>query len=101
MSKVFNKAFNIGILSGILFCAGINYYTVILFKRHTVIMSENEYTMGFPFYWYEYLLNLNRGRILWSGLIADILFAVAFSFLIGLTLKFVRSRISSQRTELK
>ena len=97
MSKIYNKAFNTGVLIGVLFSVGLNFYTLILFKYQTIILSEFEYTMGFPFYWYEHFAILNRGRILWLGVIADILFAVIFSFIVGLIAKFVWTTISEKK----
>jgi hypothetical protein len=93
MNKFFREtAFNIGFTIGILLFIGLNFYSLDAnYGRCIDCFGES----GFPFSW------MDRGwflqRILWFGLIADILFALFFSFLLGLIFNFVWSKMSARR----
>ena len=96
-----DKALVCGFLVGFSMCVIINLYTIIIFGNLGTVKDNGFgfgiYTMGFPFYWYEYITNLGTGWILYLGIVADILFALIFSFAIGLIFKFVWSKISARK----
>ena len=87
-----NIAFHLGFWSGILLFIGLNFYS--LAANYGGCMDCYG-AFGVPF-------TLGDGNIkffefIWLGLIADIIFALVFSFAIGVTCKFVWSKITSRR----
>ena len=97
MSRLFlETAFNLGFVIGILLFIAFNFYSLNAnYGGYIDGFGES----GFPFSWMDSGWFLQR--ILWVGLIADVLVATAFSFIVGLIFKNVWSRISSRRSPLK
>lgn len=91
MYKFFQKdAFILGLVLGFLFLIAANY---VSYLSNTRFMCDDcGWGFGFPFQLYMEVGFFNLKEILWLGLFADILIAITFSFLIGLTFKFVRSK---------
>ncbi len=56
-----------------------------------------EMTKGFPFAYYNKGVLVGTGRLLWFGLIADILIAIVFSLVIGLIFKVVWEKFTAKR----
>ncbi len=99
MNKFFqSKVFVFGFLYGISIFLTLNYLSYLLNK---VSCADCSYKFGFPFYLHQYGGFSTVDDFLWFGLIADSLFALVFSFVIGFITKFVWSKISSRRTHLK
>jgi hypothetical protein len=91
MYKFFQKnAFILGSVLGFLFLIAANY--VSYFSNTHFMCDDCGWGFGFPFHLYMEGGFFSFKEILWLGLFADILIAIAFSFLIGLTFKFVRSK---------
>jgi len=97
MSKLFPEtAFNLGFVIGILLFFAFNYYSLSAnYSGRIDGFGES----GFPFSWMDSGWFLQR--ILWIGLIANILVAATFSFIVGLIFKSIWSKISSRRSSLK
>ncbi len=82
-------------ISGMLFNA-LNYLS---YFSHANMFSCDDciIRLGFPFYFYERGGFFTVNQFIWSGLIADVLIAVIFSFVIGLIFKFVWEKIAAKR----
>ncbi|CAN5850268.1 hypothetical protein BH20ACI4_BH20ACI4_12710 [soil metagenome] len=92
MSKIFqNTTFILGFVFGILLFIGLNFYSLSANHRGYI---DGFGESGFPFSWMDSGWFLQR--IFWFGLIADILFAIIFSFILGSIFKFVWSKISAK-----
>ena len=104
MSKLFqNNAFSLGFTVGFILIILINFVNSIISYQNFLQskFSAGGYIIGFPFTFYKVEIGfLNYFYFIWFGLFADILIALIFSFLLGLTFKFVWSKISSRRTKL-
>jgi hypothetical protein len=100
-----NKAFLLGFVGGIIFFVCFN---IFLFLRSTC--HHCVYFAGFPLKFYEefkstiYFNPATRESFTEDfrhffeyNLIADVLFTIVFSFLIGLIFKFVWSKISARK----
>jgi hypothetical protein len=103
-----SKSFLFGFIIGILVFAAINLFS-------ESVTSDYIRQFGFPFSFYEWRFGSNVGKvgsitlydtvkvskIIWSGLFANILFLLMFSFAAGKISKFVYSKISLRRVILK
>lgn len=89
-----NKAFVFGFLFGILLFFLIGG-TIESRRRGTTICFDCVEEYGFPFTYLETGGFVSITKILWLGLIADVLIAITFSFLIGLIFKFIWSKFTS------
>jgi len=100
MSKLFqNIVFILGLLCGTVFYFWI---TITIDRRSRGIPCfDCQWETGFPFAYHQESGFVEPSRYLWFGLIADVIIAVIFSFIIGLIFRFIWSKISSHRTELK
>lgn len=103
MKKLFqSRAFIIGFISGVLFLIVINCLNY-LSNRGSIIGEP--FSFGYPFDLYKgqaYKLRwengfVNFGEILYLGLIADILFTIILSVLIGLIFKFIWSKFAERK----
>ncbi len=100
MSKFFsNKAFKLGIFSGIFIYVVMYIYN--LPPERKGICFDCDDPSGFPFVSYKPGNALETSHIVWFGLIADILIAIFFIFGIGLLFSFISSKIVSRRSPLK
>ncbi len=93
MSKFFRETtFNIGFTIGILLFIGLNFYSLDANYGGCIDCFGES---GFPFSW------MDRGwflqRILWFGLIVDILITIISSFILGLVFRFVWLKIAPQK----
>lgn len=104
MNKLFQeKAFKLGFTVSMFFTAGLNLIIVKLVNGSPCHGCYGKRRIGIPFRFYE---DFNIARqlhvnIVWSALAADLLFALAVSFLAGLIFKFAWARISSPPLYLK
>src|SRR3712207_321621 len=100
-------AFKIGFWSGIFLFVVLNLlsYELSRHKYDTLpikFADAGGYEMGFPFTLYVWSFGYPFNfYFVWSGLIADILIALVFSFVLGLIFKFVWSKSASRRLNLK
>lgn len=94
MKKLFrDDSFNIGFFGGVFLVAWANYYSTSNFFDSAE--SNFIFELGFPFTFFRKIEGMDSiTQIIHWGLLADIVFATIFSFLLGLTFKFVWSRIS-------
>ena len=91
-----NKVFFIGFIIGIFLFLLLNLW-VEKIRRGTSICFDCVEKYGFPFFYLESGGNPSFIKTLWFGLIADISFAIVFSFFLGLFLKFVWSKITIKK----
>ncbi len=97
MRKLFqDTAFGSGFMSGISLFIGLNIYSLAA-NYGECIDCYGRFGFHFPL---EDSGNL-LVNIMWFGLIADILFALIFSFVVGLIFKSIWSKIISRRLNLK
>lgn len=100
MSKLFNnKAIVTGFFSGIVLFLCLNYYTVM--QAFDNMCFDCMRVFGFPFTFVETGGYVTHTDIFWFSLIVDILIALIFSAVIGLIFKFIWSKLSKRRPELK
>lgn len=93
MSKLFQRnAFNLGFWVGILVFIGLNFYSLNA-NYGGCIDCYGKFGIPFPLMDSGLLLQ----RILWIGLIADILIALIFSFAVGLIFKFVWEKLMMKK----
>jgi hypothetical protein len=98
MNKIFeNKAFIIGFILGFI---SFLYITEEIDGQNKVLCFDCGMKTGFPFPYHQGSGYVGDGQILWFGLIADILIAVFFSFILGLIFKFVASKMAARNIEL-
>ena len=103
MRKLFKElTFNLGFTGGFILFALINYLTYIKsyhnLTQRLMQLSAGSFSIGFPFPFYNASYGYpNHFYFDWFGLIADILMAVGFSFVIGLACKIAWSKIHSLR----
>ena len=96
MSKMtLNKIFFVGFMFGLLLFLMINYFSYLSFPKPYI--SHALHKFGFPFAVYadggfEY-----TEQILWFGLIADILTALSFSFILGFVFRHIWSKITARQ----
>lgn len=91
-----NKAFWFGFICGILTFNIIDIW-IENRMRGTGICFDCVEEIGLPFRYLQYGGNPSFTKILWFGLIADIFFAIIFSFTAGLICKFVWSEFTSKK----
>jgi putative flippase GtrA len=90
MRRLFgNRAFSVGCIVGFLFFVLTAEY---IDKKNRPICFDCAERFGFPFAYLETGGQAFSERIVWSGLIADLLIAFAFSFIIGAVVNFIWSR---------
>lgn len=95
MSNLFqSRPFNVGILCGLVLLAAVNYYSYLISGKSQTSHSVQKF--GFPFTVYEYGGSVTFERILWFGLIADILIAVIFSLIVGLIFKLIGVKFTTR-----
>lgn len=87
-----NIAFHLGFWSGILLFIGLNFYSLAANYGGCMDCYGD---FGVPFTLGDG--NFKFLEFIWLGLIADIIFALVFSFAIGLTCKFVWAKFTSRR----
>ena len=97
MSKVLqSKAFILGFCSCVALFVALNYLSYFspanMFNCDDCIIR-----VGFPFYFYEKGGFFGVNQCIWAGLIADILIAIIFSFVIGLIFKFVWEKLTMKK----
>ncbi|MDQ3181583.1 MAG: hypothetical protein M3Q33_13810 [Acidobacteriota bacterium] len=109
MNKLFqNTAFNLGFWCGLVLFAFINFLSYIKaihefstadFAIAPIRFSSGGYSFGFPFILYKTEIGYpNHFYFVWSGLIANILIAIVFSFIVGFVVNFMWSKIVSRRS---
>ncbi len=101
MSKLHsNKAFKLGIYCGILiyFVVYIIVYAHNLPPKHDDLCFDCDVPSGIPFTSYVPGNSVTETRIVWLGLIANILAAIFFILGVGLISNFIASKIFSQET---
>ena len=89
---IVSKEFFAGFLGGVFFFICINIIDTIQMLRNLCHHCVEKY--GFPFNFYESLPMVSE-NFLWFGLIGDILFAIVFSFIVGLFFKYLWSKVSN------
>lgn len=105
MNKLFqNESFNLGFWSCITLFGLLNIFSYkssneLPIDSNIRLADVGGYNIGFPFTLYkaEYGYPF-QFYFVWTGLISDILICLIFSLVIGLTLKIIWSKISSQHT---
>jgi hypothetical protein len=90
-----DKSFVLGLSFGILLIALANFYT-LLPKRTGAICFDCYELWGFPFAIHESGTILHLSRFIWSGVVANILIAIVFSFLVGSSFKLIWSKFKPQ-----
>ncbi|HXG86622.1 MAG TPA: hypothetical protein VNI84_21570 [Pyrinomonadaceae bacterium] len=99
MRKLFkNKAFKLGVFSGILICLAIYIYNL---PKDKGMCFDCDEPSGFPFLSYYPGNALIESHTIWFGLIANSFIAILFVFGVGLLFSFVSSKIASRRSPLK
>lgn len=100
MSRFFqNIVFILGLLCGTILYL---WMTITIDRRiRGLPCFDCQWKTGFPFAYHQESSLVNSAGYLWFGVIADTLIAIIFSFVIGLIFRFVWSKISSRRIELK
>jgi hypothetical protein len=99
MNKIFrSKAFVFSFLIGF---ASFFFVTDYIDKKDRSICFDCGEKFGFPFHFLETGGQVFDRHYLWFGLIADVLIAVIFSFIIGLIFTFLWLKILSHRLHLK
>jgi hypothetical protein len=91
--------FTIGFIFGLLLFAALNLFAIR--QVLTNLCHHCFCRIGFPFAFYEGCVFRYPERVLWIGLIADILIALAFSLATAFTFTFVRTRINFPSLRLK
>ena len=106
MPKFYNKPFKVGVLFIIVIFIGFNFVSYFAaYRNHQEYMNrEIKFSSvygfpswGFPFNWDENFFTVIDG----AGGIINILIAAFCSFVFGFLFKFIWSKISSRRIELK
>jgi hypothetical protein len=97
----FGKGFKLGSLISLFLSAGVN----LLPLKLTLVSSCNYCvrSVGFPFRFYEdskFGEQFQR-HIIWSALVSDIFILIIFSFVIGLLLNFIWSKLATPKINLK
>jgi ABC-type antimicrobial peptide transport system permease subunit len=96
MNKLFSKkTFKIGFFVGILVFIAINFFDFN--TRYSEWCSNCDSGFGFPFRLHEPGGLVSGWGVLFYGLVADILIATIFSFIIGLIFKFVWEKVAAKR----
>lgn len=96
MSKLFrSKAFLVGFFSGVILFICLNYYTVM--QAYDYLCFDCMMLFGFPFTSVEHGGFVTHTNICWFGLFADFLITIICSFILGLILKFVWSKIAARK----
>lgn len=105
MNKLYNKAFNVGVLFVVLLFSILNFISyLIAYKRHIGYKRDAKIfgvggfpAWGFPFSWGDGQFN-----IMWFGneVLNFIILAIC-GFAFGFLFRFVWSKISSRRVGLK
>jgi hypothetical protein len=85
------KAFIISFLTGMLFFIAINFY--YFNKMFWQPCFDCTKSFGIPFLLYESKGIWHIEQILWLGLLADVLVAVACSIVFGIGISFVKARV--------
>jgi hypothetical protein len=99
MNKLFqNTAFIYGLSFGLILFIILNFLSAILSHRPGIQSCHAIYESGFPVTAHVkeagfYYVN----QFVWSGVIANATVALIASFIIGLSFKFIWSRITSHR----
>jgi hypothetical protein len=105
MNKLYNKAFNAGVLFNILLFSALNFFSyLIAYKRHLGYRKDTNISgvsgfpsWGFPFNWGDGHFN-----IIWFGNeVLNFLILAFCGFAFGFLFRFVWSKTSSRRAELK
>jgi hypothetical protein len=104
MSKIYNMAFQFGVVFNVLLFTFLNIISFLHASNNyksierSIIYSPAGYEprWGFPFAWGETYFNIVEG----GGTILNILIWVICGFLFGFLFKFAGSKISSRRVEL-
>jgi hypothetical protein len=101
MSKIYDIAFRMGVLFNILLWTMLNLATYIAARNEVnragvTFSSSTGYSWGVPF-------GMFRGRMLWDeyAMVANAVIYVACGFFFGFLFKFVWSKISRRRIEVK
>ena len=84
------KAFGAGLAIGLLLFISVNYFDYI--TKNMFVCDDCMLSFGFPFTLYQEGGFITIKEVLWFGLIADILIAIIFSFIVGLIFRFVWSK---------
>ena len=91
-----NKSFIFGALSGLLIIGILHKFTADFSQVTEECMFRQLF--GFPFLQFEKCEgDISFTHIYWLGMFGNILFAIVFSFLVGLVFKFVWSKLASQK----
>ena len=88
-SLVQGTAFKVGFFSGIILFVGLNFYSMAMHWKGLDLWGWP----GIPFPFLDGFGDV-FSAISWGGLLADIVFALALSFCIGVTVKSVSTEIS-------
>jgi hypothetical protein len=92
-----NKAFKLGVLSGVLFFLIANIYSVLPPTRADQVCFDCYESFGFPFVFYESGTISHLSQFIWAGVVANISIALFAGFILGLIFKFVWSKIAQRR----
>jgi hypothetical protein len=97
MNNLFrNRAFKLGVLSGVLFFLITNIYSVLPPRRADQVCFDCYETFGFPFAFYESGTILHLSQFIWAGVVANISIALFAGFILGLIFKLVWSKIAQR-----
>jgi len=104
MSKIYDIAFRMGVLFNVLLWTILNIISYAIaenrhfeFIRKYAFGSDYRFAWGFPFKWSEKYFNVIEG----AGIILNVFIMVSCGFLFGFLFKFIWSKISRNRAELK
>lgn len=95
MSKIFDKSFNLGFVSGLILFSALNYISYLLSEEQG-IHSYDRFGFGFPFFVYDYKSSISREGIDQIGLIFTILTALIISLFIGIGFKLFQIKDSRE-----
>lgn len=85
------KAFVLGFIIGIVFFLAVNYYHFN--KMFWQLCFDCNQSFGIPFLWFESGTVFHIEQILWFGLIANILIAIAVSTILGLVFYVIAAKL--------
>ena len=100
MSKLIDKAFILGFLSGVFLFFVLNCVSCFLSEKQSTHTYKN-FGFGFPFFIYNYNSYVSKEGIDQIGLVATILSAIIISFFVGLVFTLVSRKLFPSKSTLK
>ena len=104
MHKIYNTAFQFGVVFNIFLFTILNIVSFMVARnkyesidRSIMFSPDYGFSWGFPFIWDETYFKVVEG----AGTILNVIIWVSCSFAFGFLFKFIRSKVSSRRVELK